>query len=168
MENIKTVRIGFQVDLVCPGLDIKDAFLHVSMRSSVKKFLRFTWKGKLYEWQVLPFNLKCSLRIMTFMENSFFVSFMAEASAWWPTWKTVPFKQDTSVRQSSGSMWLSWCSCAGVGQLIEGIPFSWPNLETYLSGFSIEYQGKDFCLTWGQNHPGGGIDQEADCFLYDH
>ena len=29
--------------------------------------LRFKWKGKLDKWQVLPFSLKCSPRILTFM-----------------------------------------------------------------------------------------------------
>ena len=52
---------------MCAGLDLKVSFLHVPMSARVKKFLRFKWKGKLYEWQVLPFGLKCSPRILTFM-----------------------------------------------------------------------------------------------------
>ena len=32
-----------------------------------RKFLRFQWGGKLLEWQVLPFGLKCSPRILTSM-----------------------------------------------------------------------------------------------------
>jgi len=32
-----------------------------------KKFLRFRWKGKLFQWQVLPFGLKCSQRILIFI-----------------------------------------------------------------------------------------------------
>ena len=51
---------------VC-GLDLKDAFLHVPMSSRVKKFLRFKWIGKLYEWQVSTFGIKCSPRILTYM-----------------------------------------------------------------------------------------------------
>ena len=50
---------------MCAGLDLKDAFLHVPLDASVKKFLRFKWKGKLYEWQALPFGLKCSPQILT-------------------------------------------------------------------------------------------------------
>ena len=67
MEELKTVRKWFQQDTMCVGLDLKDAFLHVPMSVQVKKFLRFKWKGKLYKWQVLPFGLKCSLRILTLM-----------------------------------------------------------------------------------------------------
>ena len=52
---------------MCAGLDLKDAFLHVPISARVKKFLRFKWKGKLYEWHVLPFGLKCSPRILTYM-----------------------------------------------------------------------------------------------------
>ena len=67
MEEIKIVRKWFQKNAWCAGLDLKDAFLHVPMDPKVKKFLRFKWNKKLYEWQVLPFGLKCSPRILTFM-----------------------------------------------------------------------------------------------------
>ena len=46
-------------------MDLKDAFLHVPIHKSFKKFLRFQWLGSLYEWQVLPFGLKCSPRVLT-------------------------------------------------------------------------------------------------------
>ena len=61
------VRKWFQKGSLCAGLDLKDTFLHVPMSAWVKKFLRFKWKGKLYKWQVLPFGLKYSPRILTFM-----------------------------------------------------------------------------------------------------
>ena len=48
-------------------MDLRDAPLHVPMHSEVRKYLRFKWNRKLYEWQVLPFGLKCSPRILTFM-----------------------------------------------------------------------------------------------------
>ena len=50
---------------MCAGWDIKDAFLHVPMNAQDNKFLRFKWRGKLYDQQVLQFGLKCSPRILT-------------------------------------------------------------------------------------------------------
>ena len=67
MEELKRVRKLFQKGFICAGLDLKYAFLNVPMRPEVEKFLRFSWRGKLYKWQVLPFGLKCSPRILTFM-----------------------------------------------------------------------------------------------------
>ena len=51
---------------VC-GVGSQECLLHVPMSAWVKKFLRFKQKGKLYKWQVLPFNLKCSPLILTFI-----------------------------------------------------------------------------------------------------
>ena len=67
MEDVKRVRKLFQKGSICAGLDLRDTFLHVPMSAWINKFLRFKWKGKLYEWQVLPFGLKCSPRILTYM-----------------------------------------------------------------------------------------------------
>ena len=67
MEDLRTVRKWFQYGTMCVGLDLKGAFLHVPMDARIKKFLWFKWKGKLYEWQVLPFGLECSPQILTFM-----------------------------------------------------------------------------------------------------
>merc|ERR1712101_2328 len=67
MEDVKTVRKWLQKGSMCAGLDFKDAFLHIPISAQIKKFLRFKWKEKLYKWQVLPFGLKCSPRILTFM-----------------------------------------------------------------------------------------------------
>ena len=46
-------------------MDLKDKFLHVPNHKSFKKFLRFQWLESLYEWQVLPFGLKCSPKVLT-------------------------------------------------------------------------------------------------------
>ena len=46
-EELKTVRKWFQQGTMYAGLDLKDAILHVFMSAHVKKFLRFTWRGKL-------------------------------------------------------------------------------------------------------------------------
>ena len=46
-------------------MDLKDAFLHIPINKSFKKFLTFQWLESLFEWQVLPFGLKCSPRVLT-------------------------------------------------------------------------------------------------------
>ena len=65
METFKQVRDWIQPNSYLIGLDLKDQFLSVPMNQGYRKFLRFKWLGKLYEWCVLPFGLKCSPRVVT-------------------------------------------------------------------------------------------------------
>ena len=59
------VREWLQPNHYLIGLDLKDQFLSVGMNKKFRKFLRFQWQGKLYEWSSLPFGLKCSPRVVT-------------------------------------------------------------------------------------------------------
>ena len=68
----------FQKDLLCAGVDLKDDFLHVPIRSSIKIFLRIAGKVKLYEKLVILFGLKCSPIELTFIVKLFFNFFGAE------------------------------------------------------------------------------------------
>ena len=65
MESFKQVREWIQPGYFLIGMDLKDQFLSVPINKKFRKFLRFSWKGKLLEWQVLPFGLKCSPRVVT-------------------------------------------------------------------------------------------------------
>ena len=65
MEGLRQVRDWIQKDAWFCGMDLKDAFLHIPIHKSFRKFLRFWWLGSLLEWQVLPFGLKCSPRVLT-------------------------------------------------------------------------------------------------------
>ncbi len=47
-------------------IDLKDAYFQVSILPSHRKFLRFAFRGKAYQYRVLPFGLALSLR--TFMK----------------------------------------------------------------------------------------------------
>ena len=73
MEELCWVQNWLKQFFWCAGIDLKDAFLHIALHESIRKFFRFKWKGKLYEWQVLPFGLKCSPRILTKMVKSILV-----------------------------------------------------------------------------------------------
>ena len=52
----KEVRQG---DWACSP-DLKDAYYHVHIRISDRKWLRFVWKGRVYQYKVLPFGLSLS------------------------------------------------------------------------------------------------------------
>ena len=67
MEEVLWIRQWLRSDGWFCGIDLKDAFLHVPIHQKFRKFLRFRWRGKLLEWQVLPLGLKFSLRILTRM-----------------------------------------------------------------------------------------------------
>ena len=65
MEGLKQVRDWIQKDAWFCNMDLKDAYLHISIHEAFRKFLRFQWLGSLLEWRVLPFGLKCSPRVLT-------------------------------------------------------------------------------------------------------
>ncbi len=46
-------------------IDLKDTYFHVSILSSHRKFLRFAFRGKAYQYRVLPFGLALSPRTFT-------------------------------------------------------------------------------------------------------
>ena len=65
METFKHVREWLQPGSFLIGIDLKDQFLSVPMNKKYRKYLKFLWLGKMFEWQVLPFGLKCSPRVVT-------------------------------------------------------------------------------------------------------
>ncbi len=46
-------------------IDLKDAYFHISILPSHRKFLRFAYRGKAYQYRVLPFGLTLSPRTFT-------------------------------------------------------------------------------------------------------
>ncbi len=46
-------------------IDLKDAYFHISIFPSHRKFLRFAFRGKAYQYRVLPFGLTLSPRTFT-------------------------------------------------------------------------------------------------------
>lgn len=65
MDTVKDVA-----GLLRPGdfgasIDLKDAYFHIPVHPSLRKYLRFIWRGKLYEFLVLPFGLSTAPFIFT-------------------------------------------------------------------------------------------------------
>ena len=65
METFVQVREWIQPGSYLIGIDLKDQFLSVPVARKFRKYLRFSWLGKLLEWRVIPFGLKCSPRVVT-------------------------------------------------------------------------------------------------------
>ena len=65
MENMTNL-----VNMLKPGdykarLDLKDAYFSVPMRDREKKFMRFSWKDKIYQFLVMAFGLAPAPRVFT-------------------------------------------------------------------------------------------------------
>ena len=65
MEDIRCVKdLLSRGDHMCK-LDLKDAYLSIPIHGSCRRFLRFRWRGILYEYTALPFGLSAAPRTFT-------------------------------------------------------------------------------------------------------
>lgn len=69
-QHFKQERLSFALDLIerndyLTSIDLTDAYFSISIHENFKKFLRFTWKENLYEFQVLCFGLASAPRVFT-------------------------------------------------------------------------------------------------------
>ena len=64
-ENISLALDLIQKDDYLTSIDLCDAYFSISIHDDYKKYLRFLWKGIIYEFQVLCFGLASAPRIFT-------------------------------------------------------------------------------------------------------
>ena len=65
MEGARVIRDILQKDDWMVSIDLKDAYLSVPVAEKDRQFLRFRWKGMLYEFQCLPLGLSSAPRVFT-------------------------------------------------------------------------------------------------------
>ena len=65
MEGIRTVKQLMTEGCYMASLDLKDAYFCVPMAKEHRKYLRFFWKGTLYQFTCLPFGLSSAPRTLT-------------------------------------------------------------------------------------------------------
>ena len=65
METLQDVRSLLPKDGFMAKLDLKDAFHSISVHPSSRRWLRFQWKSKVWQYTCLPFGLSDSPRIFT-------------------------------------------------------------------------------------------------------
>lgn len=65
LEDYRTaMRLMSKHAYMC-SIDLKDAYFSISVHCESRKYLRFYWLGKLYEFQVLPFGLNIAPYVFT-------------------------------------------------------------------------------------------------------
>ena len=65
MENINSLSDILRPNDFIATIDLKDAYFTVPIHSGYSKFLRFYWRGVLYEFIALPFGLSSAPRVFT-------------------------------------------------------------------------------------------------------
>lgn len=65
MENLKIVTASLEKGDYLTSLDLQDAFHHVLIHPRSRKYLQFRWRGKIYQFKVLPFGLSLAPLVFT-------------------------------------------------------------------------------------------------------
>ena len=65
METPYSVRDSIRPGDWATSLDLKDAYFHVLVHPRFRKWLRFTWAGRVFQFRVLPFGLSLSPWVFT-------------------------------------------------------------------------------------------------------
>ena len=65
METIRTAIQLIRPQCYMASVDLKDAYFAVPIASEHRKYLRFTWRGVVYEFTCLPFGLSSAPRVFT-------------------------------------------------------------------------------------------------------
>ena len=73
METLKTVLDLHRRNCIFAKVDLKDAYYSILMARESRKYLRFTWKGELYQFTSLTSGLGCAPRIYTKLMKPVFV-----------------------------------------------------------------------------------------------
>ena len=65
METQRKVRNAIQLNDWAFSLDLTDAYLHIPIHHRSRKYLRFTFRGRVYQFKALPFGLSTSPFVFT-------------------------------------------------------------------------------------------------------
>lgn len=65
LEDLRTTIKLISKDCLLSTIDLKDAYFLIKVKECSRKFLRFLWNGKLYEFNVLPFGLNTAPYVYT-------------------------------------------------------------------------------------------------------
>ena len=65
MDTLNTIIKLVEKDCFMVSIDLKDAYYSMPFATSERKYLRFFWRGQLYQFTCLPNGLSCGPRKFT-------------------------------------------------------------------------------------------------------
>ncbi len=65
MLRIVDVRHAIEPGMWFTSVDLKDVYFHIAIAPHQRRFLRFTFQSRSYQFRVLPFGLSLSPRVFT-------------------------------------------------------------------------------------------------------
>ena len=65
METVSSVRAAIRPGDWATSLDLKDAYFHILIHHRSRKWLRFVWQGKVFQFRALPFGLSLAPWVFT-------------------------------------------------------------------------------------------------------
>ena len=65
METIRSALHLIRPDCFMASIDLKDAYFSIPIAKEHRKFLRFIWQSRVYEFTCMPFGLSCAPRVFT-------------------------------------------------------------------------------------------------------
>jgi hypothetical protein len=87
METIQHVCHLINRNDYLTSIDLSDAFLHVPIHPESRRFLQFQWKGRVYQFKVLPFGLSLAPRWYSQRySNPFYVGLEGRGYEYQRTW----------------------------------------------------------------------------------
>ena len=78
MCSLQTAKDLLRSDCWMGSLDLKDAYYSVLIDPEDRKFLRFRWKGVLYQFRAMPNGLACAPRYFTKILNPIFAKLRSQ------------------------------------------------------------------------------------------
>ena len=69
MEGIHMLKDLLKKGDFMAKIDLKDAYFAVPISEPDKKYLRFRWKGQMYQFNCLPFGLSCMRSLGLYQDN---------------------------------------------------------------------------------------------------
>ena len=78
MDNFRTATEILAQDYFMASIDLRDAYYSVPIHSDHRKYLKFTWQGRLYQFKVLPNGLSSAPRLFTKILKPVFAKLRAD------------------------------------------------------------------------------------------